>query len=94
VLDNLVRLTEKARGQKGGSLLNVIYRMMIEAQEPSVKGLFESLLNKAFVPYLKTLKKWIFQGLLDDPFDEFIVKQDSTQKKENIANDFSDQYWT
>ena len=45
-------------------------------------------------PYLTILKKWIFQGVLDDPFSEFIIKEDKSQNKENIANDFSDKYWT
>lgn len=33
VLENLKRLTVQATGLKGGALLNVIYRMMVEASE-------------------------------------------------------------
>lgn len=67
---------------------------MVEASEPEVKQLFQGLLSKSVQPYLTILKKWIFQGVLDDPFSEFIIKEDRSQNKENIANDFSDKYWT
>jgi len=30
---------------------------------------------------------------LDDPFGEFLIVEDKTQSKENIAKDFNDQYW-
>jgi len=37
--------------------------------------------------------KWIYYGVLDDPFDEFFVKEDPLMNKDNIEKDFNDSYW-
>ena len=39
------------------------------------------------------MKKWIFSGVLEDPFEEFIVKENKNCKKENIEADLNDKYW-
>ena len=39
------------------------------------------------------MRKWIFQGVLEDPFNEFIVRENKNCSKENIEKDFNDQYW-
>jgi hypothetical protein len=48
---------------------------MINSSDETIRDLFASLLEKASEPYFNILKKWIFQGTLEDPFDEFIVKE-------------------
>ena len=37
--------------------------------------------------------KWIYNGVLDDPFNEFLVEEDVTMNKDNIEKDFNDSYW-
>ena len=39
------------------------------------------------------MKKWIFSGVLEDPFEEFLVKENKNCKKENIEADLNDKYW-
>ena len=39
------------------------------------------------------LKKWIFCGTLEDPFNEFFVKENRNHKKENVERDLNDKYW-
>ena len=78
---------------KGGAILNVIYRLLINSSDASIKSLFHFLLQKAAQPYFSILKKWIFCGILEDPFEEFIVKENRGMSKENIEKDFNDQYW-
>jgi len=34
------------------------------------------------IPFISILKKWIFEGILDDHFHEFIVKENTELKKE------------
>lgn len=89
-MENLKRLTVEAGNKKGGALLNVIYRLMINSSDKSIRDLFEFLLEKSALPYFTILKKWIFQGILDDPFEEFIVKENKNCSKENIEKDFND----
>lgn len=67
-MENLKRLTVEAGNKKGGALLNVIYRLMINSSDKSIRDLFEFLLEKSARPYFSILKKWIFQGILEDPF--------------------------
>ena len=35
----------------------------------------------------------MFYGVLEDPFNEFFVKENKACSKENIERDFNDQYW-
>ena len=50
-MDSLKRLTVEAGNKKGGALLNVIYRLMINSSDKSIKDLFEFLLEKSSLPY-------------------------------------------
>lgn len=40
-----------------------------------MKELFNFLLDKAAVPYFLILRKWIFSGVLEDPFTEFFISE-------------------
>ena len=82
IMDSLKRLVLEAGNKKGGELLNVIYKLMINSSDKSIRDLFEFILEKSSVPYITTLKKWIFEGILDDHFEEFIVKENLEFKKE------------
>jgi len=46
-MENLKRLTQEAGNKKGGQLLNVIYRLMINSSDKSIRDLFEFILEKA-----------------------------------------------
>ena len=93
IMDNLKRLAVDAGNKKGGALLNVIYKLMISSSDTSIRDFFAFLLEKSSLPYFQILKKWIFSGVLEDPFEEFIVKENKTCKKENIEADLNDKYW-
>jgi gamma-tubulin complex component 2 len=92
-MENLARLVTNAAHKRGGDLLNVIYQLMINSSDQSIKELFANLLERASEPYFGILKKWIFHGTLEDHFDEFIVKENKECKKEAIENDLNDRYW-
>ena len=51
------------------------------------------MLDKASVPYFGILRKWIFSGLLEDPFNEFFISEHRQFRKENIEQDLNDRYW-
>ena len=58
-----------------------------------MRDLFNFLLDKAAVPYFSILRKWIFSGVLEDPFNEFLIRENRQWKKENIGLDLNDRYW-
>ena len=85
-MESLKRLVIEAGDKRGGSLLNVIYRLMINSSDRSIRDLYEFILEKSASPYIQILKKWIFEGILEDPFDEFIVKENPEfSKKEQVS---------
>lgn len=92
-MENLKRLVVAAGNRKGGALLNVLYKLMINSSDASIRDLFAFLLEKASLPYFNILKKWIFSGVLEDPFQEFIVRENKSCLKENIEVDLNDKYW-
>ena len=72
-MEGLYRLVIEAKDKKGGELLIVIYKLMITSADKQIKDLFEFILQKSSIPFISILKKWIFEGILDDHFHEFIV---------------------
>ncbi|XP_061611786.1 gamma-tubulin complex component 2 isoform X2 [Phyllopteryx taeniolatus] len=50
------------------------------------------LTKAASVPYFETLEKWIYRGVIRDPYSEFMVEEHELQK-ENIQEDYNDKYW-
>ena len=93
VMESLKRLVIEAGQRKGGALLNVIYKLMINSSDKAVRDLYEFLLEKSSAPYLDILKKWIFQGILDDNFEEFLVSENNEFKKEQVSQDLNNLYW-
>ena len=49
----------------------------------------------ASVPYLAQLEKWLYEGCIEDPHDEFCVRLGRTSGSghEGLATDFNDAYW-
>ncbi len=47
IMENLKRMTIEVGNKKGGALLNVIYKLMINSSDKSIKDLFEFLLEKS-----------------------------------------------
>jgi hypothetical protein len=84
-MESLKRLVVEAGNKKGGALLSVIYKLMINTADRSIRELYEFILEKSSVPYKTILKKWIFEGILEDHFEEFIVRENSEFKKEQVS---------
>ena len=92
-LECLDKFVEEAEKLKGGALLNTIFKSMLAASDAIHKKLFTFLLEKASVPYLDMLSKWIYFGEIEDPYEEFLVKERRELSKENLHKDFNDKYW-
>lgn len=39
------------------------------------------------------LEGWIYRGQLDDPYHEFMVREEQGLAKENVEEDFNAAYW-
>lgn len=92
-LECLGKFVEEAENLKGGALLNSIFKSMLSASDQIHKKIFTFLLEKASVPYLEILSKWIHFGEIEDPYEEFLIKEHKELSKENLNKDFNDKYW-
>jgi gamma-tubulin complex component 2 len=51
------------------------------------------MLEKASSPFFEMVEKWIYKGIVSDPYEEFFVIEREDLKKENINEDYNDVYW-
>ena len=92
-LTRLEHLCSQASHARGGALLGVLHRAWSCAGDAASRGLYGSLLSAGCVPYFSMLSSWLTQGVLADPYEEFMVRGDLGLRKENLRRDFNDTYW-
>ncbi|KAF9234202.1 Spc98 family-domain-containing protein [Melanogaster broomeanus] len=79
---------------KGGEVLTVIYeRMQGMSGDPTACKVYGALLSAAGVPYAEMLREWITTGRLQDPYEEFCVKESKFISKGILEVDYTDEYW-
>ncbi|KAI8642320.1 Spc98 family-domain-containing protein [Parasitella parasitica] len=80
--------------QKGGAILNILAERLIGLSgDPKCKKIYTNLLSKASVPYFEILNFWIYHGEIKDSYNEFMVLERKSVKKENLKEDYNDTYW-
>ncbi|XP_062926375.1 gamma-tubulin complex component 2 isoform X2 [Mobula hypostoma] len=77
----------------GGSTLSVLHdRTFNYTGDNQAQELCLYLTKAASVPYFEILEKWIYRGIIQDPYSEFMVEEHEL-KKEKIQEDYNDKYW-
>ncbi|KAJ8314612.1 hypothetical protein KUTeg_006762 [Tegillarca granosa] len=51
------------------------------------------LTQSSCVPYFEILEKWIYKGIISDPYSEFLVEENEKIQKEKLQEDYNDAYW-
>ncbi|CEP11290.1 hypothetical protein [Parasitella parasitica] len=83
-----------SENQKGGAILNILAERLIGLSgDPKCKKIYTNLLSKASVPYFDILNFWIYHGEIKDSYNEFMVLEKKSVKKENLKEDYNDTYW-
>ncbi len=49
----------------------------IASGDTAARGLLGKLLQAGAAPYFKILERWLCEGVLDDPFSEFMVEENT-----------------
>ncbi len=80
-------------GHRGGSLLSVLYKQALGTSEPALKKLIQFVLEKGLEQYVEILAQWLYEGTVEDPFDEFMIKENVDYGKESVEKDLTDSYW-
>jgi gamma-tubulin complex component 2 len=92
MLSVLVEACRKTIG--GGSLLTEIQRINSSlAGDSNARKVFSFLMERASVPYLKMVERWIYHGDLVDPYDEFMIRRDDQVSKEDVQDNPYSTYW-
>lgn len=60
-------------GERGGALVSLIHAYTSHG-DPFIRTFTDQLLESVSKPFFAALTKWIYQGELHDPFDEFFVQ--------------------
>ncbi|KAL1590524.1 hypothetical protein WHR41_00904 [Cladosporium halotolerans] len=66
-------IVESAKGKKGGELISLIHSFAISHGDPFVHSFAERLLSNITKPFYNMLRAWIYDGELEDPYQEFFV---------------------
>nr|XP_060613888.1 gamma-tubulin complex component 2 [Anolis sagrei ordinatus] len=77
----------------GGATLSLLHdKTFSSTGDSQAQELCLYLTKAASVPYFEILEKWIYRGLINDPYSEFMVEEHELQK-EKIQEDYNDKYW-
>uniref|UniRef100_A0A3Q2C9X7 Gamma-tubulin complex component n=1 Tax=Cyprinodon variegatus TaxID=28743 RepID=A0A3Q2C9X7_CYPVA len=77
----------------GGATLSLLHdRTFNYTGDSQAQELCLYLTKAASVPYFEVLEKWIYRGIINDPYSEFMVEEHELQK-EKIQEDYNDKYW-
>lgn len=79
---------------KGASILTLLHeKTEAYTGDPKGKDLCLYLTQAASAPYFDILQNWIYQGVIKDPYNEFLVAEHESVAKERVTEDYNDQYW-
>lgn len=78
----------------GAEVLNTVYESMQSNKgDESKYAIVLSLMKAACKPYLKLLKSWLYEGKVDDPYNEFLIIKEDDMQKESLAENIMSSYW-
>lgn len=78
----------------GGAVLSLLHEKtasMIGDSKSSQLLLF--LTQSACAPYMELVGKWIYRGIIVDPYAEFMVEENEAFNKEKLQEEYNDAYW-
>ena len=79
---------------RGGPVLSILHEKTTSMiGDAKAEELCLYLTQNACVPYFEMLQKWIFKGVIADPYGEFLVEENVEVEKTRLNDDFNDNYW-
>lgn len=94
VLRTVDQALEASARATGGRLLSNLIRFAKRSGDADARELADFLLVSAAKPYMVMLSRWLFEGVIEDRYDEFMVLERQDISKETMAKDFNSEYWT
>uniref|UniRef100_M4CQB7 Gamma-tubulin complex component n=1 Tax=Brassica campestris TaxID=3711 RepID=M4CQB7_BRACM len=79
----------------GSAVLNLLQsQAKAMAGDNSVRSLLEKMTECASNAYLSILERWVYEGIIDDPYGEFFIAENRSLKKESLSQDSTAKYWS
>uniref|UniRef100_M8BCV4 Gamma-tubulin complex component n=1 Tax=Aegilops tauschii TaxID=37682 RepID=M8BCV4_AEGTA len=95
-LNALAVLIEKAMSNNtsGSATLNLLHsQAKAMAGDSAVRSLLEKMTDCASAAYLRMLERWVYEGVIDDPYGEFFIAENKSLQKESLTQDYDAKYW-
>ncbi|OAY32230.1 gamma-tubulin complex component 2 isoform X2 [Manihot esculenta] len=78
----------------GSAVLNLLQsQSKAMAGDNAVRSLLEKMTQCASKAYLGILERWIYEGVIDDPYGEFFIAENKCLHKDSLAQDYDAKYW-
>mmetsp|Transcript_25295 Transcript_25295/g.63445 ORF Transcript_25295/g.63445 Transcript_25295/m.63445 type:complete len:1134 (-) Transcript_25295:796-4197(-) len=88
-LDGLIREIEASPVYTGGAVLNIVEgRMQAVGGDPISRKVLMFVLEHASRPFFHMLNTWMAEGMINDPYHEFMVEEDAA-----VADETSEDFW-
>jgi len=93
ILANIAVLIQRG-SLKGGTILTLLHEKTESyIGDTKARDLTLYLAQAACAPYFEILEQWIYKGIIEDPYSEFLVAEHESIQKERVAEDYNDIYW-
>lgn len=69
--------------QKGGAFVSVIHNYTKHG-DPFIQKFISQLLEEVSTPFWEMLQRWVYEGELEDPYEEFFVGCDDSVTEEEL----------
>ncbi|KHN18997.1 Gamma-tubulin complex component 2 [Glycine soja] len=63
------------------------------AGDNAVRMILEKMTQCASSAYMSILERWVYEGVIDDPYGEFFIAEDKSLQKESLTQDYEAKYW-
>jgi hypothetical protein len=96
LLDRVVSVLVKTHSV-GGALLNVVHSQVTaiggSGSDDDTTTTLRFLLRQASAPFFEILGRWIYEGRIDDPYDEFFIEEQTLQARTDMMEVYDESYW-
>ncbi|UJR27736.1 hypothetical protein I4U23_009013 [Adineta vaga] len=96
VVANIVRTLNKGN-TVGRAVLDLLHEQTLKLSgHKQAYDICFFLAKSAYKPYLTMLETWIHNGLIDDPYGEFMVQEnkDIIHHESSLEQEFNDKFWS
>lgn len=89
-----VSLSVERASCHGGAVLSILHTTTSSfAGDDKAQELCLHLTQATCVPYFEMVQLWVYQGVVSDPYREFMVEDNKQFQKDRLKNVYNDAYW-